>query len=453
MYEATSLTLLVSIIASILVLFVSPVYGLIVYLASFVYYPSYLSAPLGTVNFTVTRIVILVILAKLFLQTGLPGRFRFIWLDKLVLVYFAAQILVGATTAESLEVFLQNRAGAVFDMVLPYFAVRIIITDKSQYLSLLKGILVSAAPLAIFGLYQCLTGRNILDFIPGQRTLESLPVRHGLYRASLTFSVSIMFGLYFAMFVPLCVGLLRNYTGRNKRLYMFCVCLMGVGVFSSMSSGPLLAAILSLFFIGAYRYRRYWKPFLIVIIVMCGVVEIISNRHFYDVLGDFTLSPETSWYRSKLIDVALFRGGMSGHWLAGFGESVDPGWASKIDQRDHTDIVNQYLLVLSSYGLVGLISFIAMIIAALKIMFDILRTAKAESDMWLTWCLLGDLVGLLCTFVSVSLFGPPTTVFFMILGFVGSLPLITYRNNLSGKLTKAFRLCNIEKPQIVYIPH
>jgi hypothetical protein len=446
MVEATSPTLLVSIAASIMVLFLSPVHGLIVYLAAFAYYPTYLSVSLGTINFTVSRIVILAILAKLFLRTDLPGRFRFVWLDKLVLIYFATQILVGATTAKSLEVFLQNRAGAVFDMVLPYFAVRLIITNKDRYLILLKGILFSAAPLAIFGFYQCLTGRNPLDFIPGQRYYE-LPMRFGFYRATLTFSHSIMFGLYFAMLGPVCAGLWYSIR-KNRWLYIIAISLMALGVFSSMSSGPFLAALLATIFIAFYRYRRYWRPALAVIILMCGIVEIISNRHFYDVLGDFTFNSQTAWYRSKLIDVALFQGGMSGHWLTGFGE-VDPGWAPKIDGRDHTDIVNQYILVLSCYGLTGLIPFIAVIVAALKIIFEVLRAGKSDFDTWLTWCILGTLSGLLCAFTSVSLFAQPTTVFFMILGFVGSLPLITYENSSLGKLSEAVKWCHIEKPQTV----
>jgi hypothetical protein len=444
------LTLLVSVVASIMVFFLSPVHGLIVYLTVFVYYPSYFSVPVGTIDFTVCRIIILAILAKLFLQTDLPGRFRFVWLDKLVIIYFAAQILAGVTTAQSLMAFLENRGGAVFDMVLSYFAVRLIIINKDRYLILLKGILFSAAPLAIFGFYQCLTSRNLLDFIPGQRYSE-LPMRFGFYRAALTFSHSIMFGLYFAMLGPACAGLWYSIR-KNRWLYTIAISLMALGVFSSMSSGPFLAAILAILFIAFYRFRRYWKAATVIVVVMCGAVEIISNRHFYDVMGDFTFSSQTAWYRSRLIDVALTRGGMAGHWLTGFGE-VDPGWGPIIDGRDHTDIVNQYLLVLSSYGLVGFIPFIAVIVAALKSIFEVLRADKSDLDTWLTWCLLGTLLGLLCAFMSVSLFDQPTTVFFVILGFVGSLPLITYENSSLGKLSEAVKWCHIEKPQTVNILH
>jgi hypothetical protein len=422
-----SVTLLVGLVASALVFFLSPVYGLIVYLAAFVYYPSYLSTPLGTIDFTVRRIVILAIFAKLFLQTDLPGRFKLTTLDKLVIIYFAAQILAGATTVQSLGAFLENRAGAIFDMVLPYFAVRLIITNKDRYLILLKGILFSVAPLAIFGFYQCLTGRNPLVFIPGQRSSDDLPMRLGLYRAALTFSHSIMFGLYFAMLGPVCTGLWHSIR-KNRRLYTIAIGLMALGIFSSMSSGPILAALLAIVFIAFYRFRQYWKIVVAVVILMCGSVEIISNRHFYDVLGKFTFDSRTAWYRSKLIDVALFRGGMSGRWLTGYGE-VDPGWSAKIDSSDKTDIVNDYLLTLSRFGLVGLIPFIAVVVQAFNMVIKSFQASILDSDKWLIWCLAGAIFGLLVSMFSVSLFGPPTTILYILFGFCGAMPQIIRQTN------------------------
>jgi hypothetical protein len=420
------LTLLVSAVASIVVFFVSPVYGLVVYLAAFVYYPSYLSAPIGTIDFTVRRIVILAILAKLFLQTDLPGRFKLAAIDKFVIIYFFAEILAGATTAQSLGAFLENRGGAIFDMVLPYFAVRLIITNKDGYLILLKGILFLAAPLAIIAFYQSATGRNLLDFIPGQRYSEP-PMRFGFYRAALTFSVSIMFGLFFAMLGPVCAGLWRSIR-QERWIYATAIGLMALGAFSSMSSGPILAATLAILFISLYRYRRYWKITVAVVVIMCGLVEIISNRHFYDVIGRFTFSSSTAWYRSKLIDVALFQGGMSGHWLTGYG-LVDPGWSAKIDNRDHTDLVNHYLLVLCRYGIIGLIPFIAIIVSAFKTIIKSFQESILESDRWLIWCLAGAIFGLLVSMFTVSLFGPPTTILYFLFGFCGSMPQIIKKTN------------------------
>ncbi len=425
-------TLIIGVIVSIIVFLVPPVYGLIVYLATVAWYPSYLAISIGTIDLTARRIAILAIFVKLFLQTDLPNRFKFIWLDKLIIIYFGAEILAGATTAQSLTAFLENRGGAVFDMVLPYFAVRMIIKNKQQYLTLLKSILVIAAPLAIVGFNQCLTGKNLAGFlkyygIPGASSYIG-PSRFGFFRADVVFSHSIMYGLFFAMFGPVCAGVLHS-VSKNKTLYLAGLLLMGVGVFSSMSAGPWLAVLSAVCFIALYFYRRHWKIVVSIAILMCAMVEIISNRHFYEVIDRFTFSGQTAWYRSKLIDVALFEGGMSGHWLTGYGYDVDPGWGPKIDGRDHTDTVNHYLLVLHSYGLVGLVPFFAVNIAAIRKVLEAYRASTLASDKWLVWCLSAGLFGLAGAFMSVSLFGQPTTVYYMIIGFAGVMPTLMTSTN------------------------
>ncbi|MHC4863437.1 MAG: hypothetical protein ACYTEX_05120 [Planctomycetota bacterium] len=420
-----ALTLFLGGLASVAVFVLTPVYGLVLYIAVLAWYPSYLSVSVGTIDFTLRRIVIIAIFAGLFLRTSLPRQFKLIWLDKLVVIYFLCQILAGTVTAQSIPAFLENRAGAVFDMVLPYFAVRMIMRNRQQYLTLLKGILIIAAPLAIIGFYQCMTGNNpagsLLKYhqwVKGYRPLA----RGGFYRANVTFSVSIMYGLFFAMFGPVCAGVLRT-TKKHKTLYWIALGLMGVGVFSSMSSGPVLAGLLAILFISLYRWRKHWKPVVITIIIMCGLVEIISNRHFYDVLGGFTFSPATAWYRSRLIDVVLFEGGMSGHWLMGWGLFTDAGWGYKIDGRP-SDMVNHYLLVLTRYGLIGLVPFLAMCTMAVKRLIDTYKASLFNSDKWLVWCLAAALFGLAGAFMSVSLFGQPTTIFYMMLGLCGAMPII-----------------------------
>lgn len=433
-----NVTLFFGVVVSAAVFFLTPVYGFIVYIAALAWYPSYLTVSIGTVDFTLCRIVILAIFANLFLRTSLPRQFKFIWLDKLVVIYFLCQILAGAFTTKSLTAFLENRAGAVFDMVLPYFAMRMIITTKDKYLTLLKSILVVAAPLAIIGFYQCLTGNNPAGFLKKYYAWKSnvgyRPIsRYGFFRADVTFPMSIMYGLFFAMFGPICTGIVHN-AKKYKALYWIGLALMGVGIFSSMSSGPMLAALLAVLFIAFYRWRKYWKIVTILIIIMCGSVEIISNRHFYDVLGGFTLNPGTAWYRSRLIDVALFEGGMSGHWLTGWGFLTDPGWGPRIDGRG-TDAVNHYLLILARYGLTGLVPFLAMCTMVVKRLIDAYKASLFDSDKWLVWCLSAGLFGLVGAFMSVSLFGQPTTIFYMMLGLCGAMPMVINRQNYL-RLTK-----------------
>ncbi len=421
-----ALTLAVACILAVMVFFVRPVYGLVLYVAAIAWYPSNLMVSVGTIDFTVRRIVVLALLAKLVLQSKASRRFQFILLDKLVVVYFAAELLAGAFTPGPMMALLENRAGAVFDMVLPYFAVRMAIQTRQQYLQLLKGVMLVTAPLGVVGLCECFTGWNPLSFLRVYETPEAgmvyytAPERFGLIRASVGFTHSIMYGLFFAMLGPACAGLLHN--TRERIVCWIGLALMGLGVFASVSSGPVLATMMAVGFIAFFPWRRQWKVAVTVIVFLCASVEIVSNRHFYDVLGDFTYSSRTAWYRSRLIDVALFEGGMSNHWLTGYGYNVDPGWGPRLDGRSKTDTVNHYILELHRFGLVGLIPFLALNIAAAKWLRRAYRASVPATDQWLVWCVSGALAGLWATMMSVSLFGSPTSVFFMLLAFAGVLP-------------------------------
>lgn len=219
-----------------------------------------------------------------------------------------------------------------------------------------------------------------------------------------------------------CMGLVKN-AKNNAFVYKILVALAFLGAFSSMSSGGLLAMVGAIGFIAFYRYRRYWKRTIIAIILMCAMVEVISNRSFYRVIDRFTFNAQTAWYRARLFEVAFFEGGMSGHWLTGYGLD-EPGWGQKINMSESTDMVNHYLLELSRYGLVGFIPFCAVIIAAIKKLFEGFWLLRSDEGQWLIWCVAGGLFGVLLVFNSVSLFGQPMTMLFMIFGFCVAVPTI-----------------------------
>ncbi len=414
-----ALTSLIAIMASILVIFVRPLYGLIVYMIVLVWYPYTLTLKLGTVDFSVSRIVILALYANILFQPNLIKRFKLILLDKLILIYFVCQILSGVTNITDIAAFLENRAGGFFDIALPYFAVRTIITEKQQYVLFLKAILWIIALLAIVACYESITGHNPLDF---GRNIKHADPRWGFDRAITAFGHPIYLGVFFAMMGALCAGLLRSIS-QNAFLYKIGIGLSIMGILSTMSSGPLLAAMAGVLFIAFYHLRKHWKIAIIVIVLMCGLVEMISNRHFYQVIDRLAFNSRTAWYRTRLIEVAIWEGGMRGHWLAGYG-FAEPGWGPRIDRRKHTDMVNHYLLILCRYGLIGFIPFCAIIVVAFKTLFYYLGKVIYESDRWLIWCLTASLFGIIVGCNSVSLFGQPINAFYIIIAFCATLPSI-----------------------------
>ena len=144
-----SITLLVAVIGCLLILKVKPIYGLAIYTIVAIWYPySVGKLSIGTIDFSAGRIILIALFLKIFFTTNLPGKFKVIWLDRLVVILFLAEVVAGLATIETMKL-IENRSGDFFDMALPYFAVRLIVRNKEQYISLLNTILQWAR---IFGL-------------------------------------------------------------------------------------------------------------------------------------------------------------------------------------------------------------------------------------------------------------------------------------------------------------
>lgn len=423
------LTIAIAVAAAILTLTLKPKFWPIVYVASLAYYPSYLTIKLGSLDFNVTRVLVMLMLTLVLFNQEYTKQFKMILLDKLVIAVMVCQLFVSVFTTP-FSMILENRAGAMLDSVMPYFLIRLTINEWKSYLTLLKYVLIMMVPLAILGTYQSITSHNPVGFFAkysawGSGVEVFQEPRHGFYRANITFPMSIMFGLFFAMLGPSCFGLLKTVKKDKKPILYIALGFALLGAMSSMSSGPWMAMTFSLAFMLFYKYRKNWKIVLWCFILGCIAVETISNRHFYDVLGRFTFSSSTAWYRTRLFEVAFFEGGMKDHWLFGYGLLDDPGWGKVIDYRNFTDMVNHYLLVLARYGLIGFIPFIMMIIEGIKQLIKTFKAAVFEQERWLIWCFAGGLFGLLSALNTVSLFGQPSIILYLLLGFCGCFMKMT----------------------------
>jgi hypothetical protein len=232
--------------------------------------------------------------------------------------------------------------------------------------------------------------------------------------------MSIMFGLFFAMMGPICTGL-WGYTKR-KGLLIAGLGLMLVGMLSSVSSGPWLAGIVACGVMAFYPLRRYWKVALVFIVLFLAAIDVASNRRWYHVLASYsTLDAGTAYYRIGLMEEAL-GGGMSGHWLVGYG-MVGQGGTQSFNWK-HRDIVNHYILILVRYGLLALVPFVAAVTAGFFRLTRALGHAVQENARWLAWTVMATLVGILAAMFSVSLFGQPGNLFYILLALAAGMPLI-----------------------------
>jgi hypothetical protein len=315
------LTFIAAAAASCAILRAKPLKGLLIFLGFLIWFPQYLTISVGTIDFTLGRILAIVFMGVLLFRTNLVQQFRWRLIDTVMILFVAARF-VALTANVPLPNIIEHEGGFFLDVIVPYFMARIVILTREDLIRVIRALVVMAIPLAFIGVFQTITGVNLMGFIKPHYTFVfsgemAYPQRYGLYRASAHFGIHIIFGLFFAILLPL----VANHLGRNgwslqKTIAAGWVMLMGAG--SAVSSTPLFCVIMSGGFFLLYPFRMYWR--YLAIVLLAGIVfsEFYSNRHWYEIPSRLALSGSTSYYRIVLIQEAL-GGGMDGHWLTGYG--------------------------------------------------------------------------------------------------------------------------------------
>jgi len=438
-----SLTILIAVAGSVLVLLLRPCYALCVYCAVMVCYPPFLTVPVGPVDFSVSRIMILPLLFNAIFLRKTVRETKLDWVDGLVAMAFVGKAF-GIAQTVPLGQCLTGEGGVAFDTLLPYIATRCIIHTKKDLLTLFKALIITGIPLAIMGAYETITGRNPVGFMvpyygfgmaERMRTVE----RFGLTRASVTFGNYINFGLFFAALAPICLGLWKQRVWKMSVILSCCAFLL-LGAFSSISSAALFSLYISFAMLACFPFRRYWPLMAGAGLGMIVFVECYSNRHAYEVLTRFALSPTTAYYRIGLFQEAL-GGGMDGHWLYGYGYvGIGPGNDNTNFHWEHQDITNIYIAKLVRGGLVALIPFLVLNVFYYRRLYEAYRSSRSPADEWLVWCIAAALVGWNVAMMTVAALELVNTLLHMLIAVCCGLPALVrreYRLSVSQRIARA----------------
>lgn len=415
------LTAIVMLLGVIGIITQPPRRGLVVYLVVILLYPDFLRITAGTIDINPHRILITLLLAMSLSRPSIRRQFHWNGLDTTVI----AAAVVYATTLFFTTPFgdwFQSRGGDVMDTLFVYFVFRLLVTDRPALVSIVKTIGVLVVPLALLSMYESLTGwnpyitlANYSRYAPHNLVQE---LRHGFRRAGGPWVSSIMFGLLFVSFIPLLRMLRLEPMPWRKLSYLLCA-LAIAGMFATLSSGPYMMVIVVVFCLWLERHKKLVKPVLITFIVGSLLVEVVSNRHFYDVLADqLAMDSANAWYRSQLIRFAYAR--LGEYWLVGYG-FADPGWGWYIDERA-TDVCNDYVAHAASFGIPGLLAFCAILVVAMRTNIIAYRRAADPYIRTYAWALAAIMIGLMMAFFTVSPFKIMVTMFYIVLGLQGALP-------------------------------
>ncbi len=416
-------TLTFALVLSVLVITLRPKYAFVTYIICLLWYPSYLAVSIGTVDILVGRFVVAVLLLRCYFDDGIRRKFTWCRLDTLVtlsmVVYVGAYLITQVNpTSQTLE----GRAGFLMDTWCAYLAARFIVTDRSKLISIIKCISIALVPLAILGVIESATGWQpfapLWRFSPwfkgGRFVSEG---RFGLARAVGPFSMAILFGGVFAMFLPL-IYYLRHEKGDWRFLTYIISGIALLGALSSMSSGPWVMVIVVVFCLVMERHKQLVKPLFIFLVFSCISIGIASNRPFYHVIASWA-NPlgGAGYHRAKLIDLAIEH--FDEWWMVGYGDK-DPGWGPHLGMG-FTDITNEYIIKGVRYGILGVIALCVVLAKAFRGLISTYRRMTHPAMKSLCWAFGSLLFSVAVAWMSVSFFGQLMTLVYCSIGMIGSL--------------------------------
>ena len=416
----TVLTLAVVAVASIIIWVRRPAEGLVAYIFVLCLYPQYLAVSIGSIDWSATRLLSLVFVARFVSRPMDPGVWKLRLIDLLVLLTYVGAAIPHFLNDSFFQV-IERESGHFFDIVIVYGLARLSLQKREDAYTLMNGMVWVAMPLALIGIYQSVTGHNpyawMRAFSPSDIGPQELAQRHGFYRADASFGNKISFGLFFSMAWGLHIAMLL--VRPNPLKFMFRGMLIIVGIVSAMSSAPVFAMVASMMFMASFPMRRLWPYVLMVVVMICSGIEIYSDRHFYHVLTRLAFDSRTAFYRIELMEEAL-GGCMSGHWLFGYGYvSFAPGAPDLGFHWRHNDLANIYIVVLARSGLMGVVPLLMLNGHYYWCLYRAGRVASGLRDKWTIWCIAGSLIGWNVAMLTVGALEQTNQIMYIVIALAG----------------------------------
>lgn len=386
-------------------------------------WPEYIRFPILGIQWSAPRLVALALLLK-YRKRDRKQEDRFHVIDKLIVAEFVWNIVANSIAGAGEEI-IKPLIGRGLDTIAVYFAVRYAIRDKADLKGMIMPLLICGVVLGGAGIYEAVTYdspyRSLLKYNNWMWIQRGFEYRIGLLRAQASTSHPIYFGMSMFIVSGLLLSLrdvAKQAPGMHRRSSLWTMGLLCsiLGAAASLSSGPIISIALLLVFNATYYKVSIIKPFVGMVFFLMVCMEILSHRHFYNLIDYLALDSETAYYRSRLLEVAVNQ--LHEYWLFGFGGVPPHHWGMMVDSRTIIDIVNNYVLVATTGGLAALFIFVAIQVLCFKRALLFWKTEEYLKVFGFgTACLL--LAFMLGTF-SVGVFGPVLIFSYFLYGLLAS---------------------------------
>lgn len=298
------------------------------------------------------------------------------------------------------------------------------VASRERMNEVLRVVVAGTAVGALVGLAQFATGTAFVDriTIPGltqNSAVTGVFARNGFARAAGTSTHPIEFGVLLTMVLPVALQLALNDTGRGRVRRWFPVVAIGAAIPVTLSRSAILGlALVLLVLLPTWpKARRRWAyialvgGFGLVYVAVPGMLGTMA-RLFTGISSDNSALSRVDSY------------GIALHYVA-----LDPlfgrGFGTFLPRYHILD--NQYLGMLVETGLVGVLTFVALIIAAVVVGVRSARRLELPADRALAVSLVAGLASAAASAATFDALGFPQVagMLFLYLGLLAALARVT----------------------------
>ncbi|MHC8332719.1 O-antigen ligase family protein [Pseudomonas sp. LB3P25] len=330
------------------------------------------------------------------------------WPDKLLAanilltsLLYLRETTVTDTLRQTLYLFIE--------VFLPYYVASRALKNLSDFKDALFGFVLAAMVLSLIGLFEFsrswLLYRALTDALGMQWEMSGYLSRGGSLRASATTGQAIALGFVISVAIGFYLYLQENVRSRLQR--GLGALLLAGGLVVPLSRGPWIgaAAIITVFIAtGRNAVKRIMLLAVAGALALPLLAIVPGGQKVLDLLPFIgTVEVENITYRQRLIDNAVIVIGRN-PWLGSFDFRSTPEMQSMIQGQGIIDIVNTYIGIALSVGLIGLTLFVVFFVSVLLGIRKGMRSFPNKDDeaRRLGRALLATLAGILITIVTVS---------------------------------------------------
>jgi hypothetical protein len=199
----------------------------------------------------------------------------------------------------------------------------------------------------------------------------------------------------------------------SKLLVALGLTASAVIIIASGSSGPVMAALASMFGLAMWPLRKQMRFVRWAIVLALVALELVMKSHVWFLMARVNIfSGSDGWHRAYLIDRAVFN--LSDWWLVGTRSTEAWGYSL-------WDITNGFVSEGANGGLITLILFVAIIALCFRGVGRSLRAADDRRLQIFIWGLGAALMAHVTTYFSVSYFDQNFVNWFLLLAMIATI--------------------------------